>query len=609
MNQYDNRKFVILAIFLLIGIVFVLRLFYIQVIDDTYMLSAENQSLLKITQYAPRGLIYDRNEELLVYNEAAYDLMVVPKKVKNIDTVKFCELLGIEKEIFISRMQKARKYSYHKESTFEKQLTASTYAEISEKLYMFPGFYGQKRTLRKYPNQIAGHILGYLSEVDERMLTQDPTYRKGDYTGVSGIERTYEKELRGQSGELIYTRDKYNVVQGSYKDGAYDIIAVPGQPLYSTIDSKIQKYGEELMNNKKGTIVAIEPSTGEILALISSPTYDPNLLVGSERTKNYAALAKNDSLNPLFNRALMAKYPPGSIFKIIQALVALQEGAITLNTGFVCAKNLVGCHNHPNAGNVKQAVQFSCNPYFYNVFRRLIQPGKYSNIFKDSEIGLGNWQQHVMSFGLGQPIPIDIYGIKFGSIPGPDLYNRLYGYHRWAFTTIYSVSIGQGEVELVPIQMANLAAIIANKGYYYTPHFIKKIGKTGDKRDIYKEKHYTTIDSSHFSPIIDAMQAVVEEAGGTARKARIDSITVCGKTGTVENPHGEDHSVFMAFAPKENPKIAIAVYVENAGFGGTWAAPISSLIIEKYLKGKIKDSEKEKRILEANFLKPGESKK
>ena len=602
MNPYEDRKFVIFGIFLIVGLVYIIRLFYIQVIDDSYMLSAENQSLLRVTQYAPRGIIHDRNGELLVHNEAAYDLMVIPREVKNIDTIAFCDLLGITKEDFINKIQKAKSYSWRKASVFEKLIPAEQYAKITEKLYQFSGFHSQKRSVRKYPFNAAAHVLGYLNEVNEKKLKADPAYKKGDYVGVMGVEKSYEKELKGESGEKIFMRDKYNIIQGSYRNGEKDKIAIAGTNLISTIDAQLQVYGEKLMQNKKGSVVAIEPATGEILALVSSPAFDPNLLVGRVRTKNYNELLKNDSLDPLFNRALMAEYPPGSIFKIVQLLIAMQENAITENTGFSCNKALVGCHNHPAPSNAKRAIQYSCNPYFYNVFKRLIQPEKYPSIFKDSEEGLRNWQKHVLSFGLGKSLGIDIYGEKSGNIPGVAYYDKIYGHHRWAFSTIYSLSIGQGEISVAPVQMTNLAAIIANRGYYYTPHLIKSIDENSGKAPEFIEKHNTTVESKYFDLIIEGMAAVVNELHGTARRAKIDSITVCGKTGTAENPHGEDHSIFIAFAPKENPLIAISVYVENAGFGGTWAAPIASLLMEKYLKGKISNPEKEKRILEKDFI-------
>lgn len=602
-NVLEDRKFVVMAIFGVIGLAFVFRLFYLQVVDDSFKSSAENQSIRYVTQYPVRGNIYDRNGELLVYNEAAYDLMVIPRQVKEMDTLSFCGLIGISLEEFREKFNKAKSYAWRKASAFEKQIPAESWAPISEKLNNYKGFYGQQRTLRRYPNSIAAHILGYISEVDQRDMKRDKSkyYQSGDYIGKSGLEKSYEQELRGFRGIKALMVDVHNIVQGSYKDGARDTLATAGKDLVCTIEATLQAYGELLMQNKKGSIVAIEPSTGEILALVSSPGFDPNLLVGRDRTKNYVELEKNDSLNPLFNRAVSAKYPPGSIFKMVQALIALEDERITQNTGFVCNKSLVGCHNHSHPSTVRKAVQFSCNPYFYQVFKRLINRNEAKSTFKDSELGLARWKTQVESFGLGVALPSDLRGRR-GNIPGPSLYDKFYGKGRWAFSTIYSLSIGQGEVEVVPLQMANLAAVLANRGSFYPPHLVKKVGKEGAKREAYTKKYNTVVSPQHYDIVIDAMQAVVDEPGGTARRARIDSIAVCGKTGTAENPHGEDHSVFIAFAPRDNPQIAIAVYVENAGFGGTWAAPIASLMMERYLTDSIAHPEKEARILEADLI-------
>lgn len=602
MNSFEARKFVVLSIFMVIGLVFLFRLFYIQVIDDTYKSSAENQALRHVTIYPERGTIYDRNFELLAYDEVAYDLMVIPKQVKDLDTIAFCKLLSISKETFIERYNKARRYNKHKASTFIRQITQKEYVAIGEMLFQYPGFFGQKRSLRTYPHSVASHALGFVGEVNQKILDQDKYYKSGDYIGIQGLEKQYEEVLRGKKGVSVLMVDVHNAVKGSYKDGDNDVAAMAGENLISTIDVKLQAYGEQLMRNKKGSVVAIEPSTGEVLSLISAPTYDPNILVGRNRGNNYAELLSNDSLNPLFNRALMAPYPPGSIYKMVQALIGMEIGVLTPETGFPCNKSLVGCHNHPTASNITRAIQYSCNPYFYLAFKRMINRGEYSNTFKDSEVGLGKWRDHITSFGLGSRLEIDFPSVKGGNIPGPEFYDKLYGHNRWAFSTIYSISIGQGEIEVVPLQMANLAAIIANRGHYFTPHLIKAIGEKGSKDAKYLMKHKTTVDNKHYELVANAMQNVVDAPGGTARRARIEGMEVCGKTGTAENPHGEDHSVFIAFAPKQNPKIAIAVYVENAGFGGTWAAPIASLMIEQYLNDSIANPLKEQRILEANLL-------
>ena len=603
----SNRKFIVGSIFLAIGLIFIIRLFNVQVLDEKYKSESDHNVLREVIQYPARGLVYDRNGELLVYNEAAYDLMVLPRQVKTLDTLELCRLLEIEKEVFVEKFIKAKKYSRYKPSTFLKEISSISYANIQEHLYKYPGFFVQTRTLRRYPRNSAAHVLGYIGEVNHSVIEKKPYYRSGDYIGKSGLEYFYEELLRGTRGVKRILVDVHNREKGSYKDGAKDTVAVTGALLRTTLDIFLQEYGELLMQNKKGSIVAIEPKTGEILSLISAPNYDPNMLVGRAVGKNYPRLSK-DSLNPLFNRALMAKYPPGSIFKTVQAMVGLQAGVIAKNSSFTCNKSLVGCHNHPTASSVAASVKMSCNPYYYQVFKRLIQQNKANSIFKDSELGLSIWSEKIKKFGFGQQLATDLPGVKSGYVPDVGFYNRWYGEGRWAFSTIYSLSIGQGEMGVVPLQMANLSATIANKGYYYVPHFIKEIESVDTIPQKFTQKHHVDIDQEHFNTVIDGMYGVVYEPGGTARRARIhEDIVVCGKTGTAQNPHGEDHSVFIAFAPQKNPQIAIAVYVENAGGGGSWAAPIASLMIEKYLTDSISDKNKlkEKRILEASFLELG----
>jgi penicillin-binding protein 2 len=601
MNNLENRKLVVITVFAVVSLIFLARLFVIQVIDDSYASSADNQALRFVTQYPSRGIVYDRKLNVLVQNQAAFDLMVVPRQVVGIDTLAFCALLDITREEFDARIDKAKSYSGYRASIFQKQLTAAEFARVAENLYRFQGFYGQKRSLRSYPDSTAAHVLGYIGEVNASDIERDSVYKSGDFIGISGIERAYESFLRGERGREVLMVDVHNTVQGKYRSGELDVPAKAGIDLVTSLDLSLQRYGERLMQNKKGSIVAIEPSTGEILCLISAPTYDPNLLVGVKRAQNYEMLAKNDSLDPLFNRALMAKYPPGSIFKLVQSLIALDEGVISEGTGIPCNKALVGCHDHPSAGNLREAIQMSCNPYFHQVFKRLINRGTVSNYFDDSALGLDAWSKRMRQFGLGQRLGLDLPSLKSGSIPDVELYDRIYGARRWAFSTIYSVSIGQGEVEVVPLQMANIAAIIANRGHYIDPHIVKSMRGAKDSTLSF-ERHETDIAQSLFEPVIDAMQWVVDRPGGTARRARTEGIVVCGKTGTAENPHGEDHSVFIAFAPRENPQIAIAVYVENAGFGGTWAAPIASLLIEQYIHGTVKDSIKEAYVLDANLM-------
>jgi len=604
MNNLSNRKFIVGIIFLAIGLVFIVRLFTIQVLNDKYKVDSDNNVLREIVEYPARGLVYDRNGVLLVYNEAAYDLMVLPKQVKEIDTISFCTLLEITREEFDEKLSKAKTFSRYKPSIFLKEISSISYGNIQGQLFRYPGFFVQTRTLRKYPRNSAAHILGYIGEVNQDVIDKNPYYRSGDYIGKSGLENSYEYLLRGQRGVKRILVDVHNREKGSYKNGATDTMAVTGSSIYTSIDIVLQEYGEKLMQNKKGSIVAIDPKTGEILSLVSAPSYDPNMLVGRAVKKNYPVLSK-DSLNPLFNRALMAQYPPGSIFKTIQALIGMEDGVITENSGFSCIKSLVNCHNHPTAGNVAASVKMSCNPYYYQVFKKIIQQRRAKSIYKDSELGLAIWANQVKKFGFGQRLATDLPGVKRGNVPDVKFYNKWYGEGRWAFSTIYSLSIGQGEVEVIPLQMANLAAILANRGYYYTPHFLKKIDKTDTIPSIFTLKNKVGIQDKYFTPILDGMYGVVNEPGGTARRAKInDSIIVCGKTGTAQNPHGEDHSVFIAFAPIDNPQIAIAVYVENAGFGGTWAAPIASLMMEKYLTDSIsiENIVKEKRILEANLM-------
>jgi len=602
MNTLDNRKVVIIIVFLAFGLIFAFRLLYIQVIDDEWAIRAQLDSENKVRVEPSRGLIFDRSGELLVVNSPVYDLMITPRKVKDIDTAAFCALVGITKAEYIHKDTTASNWSTRVPSKFISKINEVEFDRINEQLYKYPGFEGRPSTLRSYPLPIGAHVLGFMGEANREKIQSDPFYHNGDYLGVSGIELYYEEQLRGKPGVNYVLKDAHGNIQGPYAEGKYDTAATPGANLYATLDAQLQAYAEQLMVNKKGSVVAIEPKTGEILAFVSSPTYDPNLLVGRNRGNNYSALIQNDSLKPMFNRALMAPYPPGSIFKLVQSAIALQEGVITENATFPCNKALVGCHNHPTCTSVAMGIQHSCNPYFYGVAKKIINQHKSPSIFKDSEIGLDIWHKHTTSFGLGQRLDIDLPNIKAGFIPGPDYYNDLYRRGSWAYSTIYSISIGQGEVSLIPLQMANLCAILANGGWYYTPHLVRKVGEDGTKLPKYQEKHYTTVEPQHFIQLQEGMRRVVNEAGGTARRARLKDIVVCGKTGTAQNPHGEDHSVFIAFAPMENPQIAIAVFVENSGYGGTWAAPIASLIIEKHITDSISDPKKEQRILEANLL-------
>jgi len=600
--NFESRKYVLIAAVGAIAVIFILRLLWIQVVDDKWKASAANMAERKITDYPARGFIYDRKGRLMVANTPVYDLMMVPKEVKAFDTAAFADLISVPLEELRQRMGDARRYSLYKPSVIEKQIPAGQFSAISVHLHKYPGFYGQSRTLRTYPPRTAAHLLGYLSEVDARKVEQAPYYKPGDVIGVGGLEQQYEEALRGRRGVRYVLVDVHNNIKGPYKDGIYDTLAVEGKDLFTGIDLDMQLLGERLLRNKKGSIVALDPRTGEVLCLVSSPSYDPELLVGRVRNTNYGILQR-DPIKPLFDRALQAQYPPGSIFKIVQSLIALDEGVITPTTGFPCNKSLVGCHNHPYAGTIEQAIQYSCNPYYYQVFDRVVERklDKKSR-FRDAALGLAEWERRMHSFGLGEKPRMDLPSLKGGNIPGPAYYDRKYGKERWAFSTIYSVSIGQGEVLTVPIQMANLAAIFANKGWYYDPHVVRAIGDPDSVQARYRERHVVEAAPHWFDHIQEGMRRVVHEPGGTARSARIEGITVCGKTGTAENPHGQDHAVFICFAPMEDPKVAMAVYVENSGFGGTWAAPIASLLMEQYLTDTIKRPELMQRMLDADLI-------
>ncbi|QCR23695.1 penicillin-binding protein 2 [Pontibacter sp. SGAir0037] len=604
MNYLENRKYVIKAIFLVVGIVYAIRLFYIQVVDSSYKQAAETNAIKAIIQYPFRGLIYDRNGKLLVQNTPVYDLMIVPKEAKQIDTLRLCQLLDIPLEDARERIKKAKAYSWVKPSIFFQKLSTQDFAHIQDNLIDFPGFYINARTARGYPHKSLAHALGYIAEISPKQL-EDTTYkgyRPGDYIGKSGIELEYEKYLMGKRGVKYKMVNVRGVEKGSFKDGAYDTLAIAGQNLVSTIDLDLQAYGEYLMDGAKGSIVAIEPSTGEVLAYVSAPFYDPNVLTGKDYGKNYMSLLQ-DKDKTMFNRPVMAdRNPPGSIFKLAQALIALEEGVITPNTRFACIKSLVNCHNHPSPLDLYGAVQHSCNPYFFQAYKALINQGKSKNTFIDTSIGLKDWREQVLSFGFGGKLGIDLPGEKKGIIASPDLYDRVYGQNRWKYSTIYSLSIGQGELGVTPLQMANFASVIANRGYYVTPHIIRSVGEHGKPLEEYQKRHYTSIKPQHFEPIIEGMAEVVR--AGTARRANLEKvgITVCGKTGTAQNPQGPDHAVFIAFAPKDDPKIAIAVYVEHGKWGGQSAAPIAGLLIEKYLTDSVTIKEQEKWVLSREYM-------
>ena len=602
-DKYRDRKYVMYSFFIVMGIIFIIRLVQLQLVETKYVLAADNNTRRDVILYPPRGLVYDRNNNLLVYNEAVFDLMIIPGQVNNDNMVEFCNILSIDTIEYKKKYKKARRYSRRKSSIFSKQLSKVETAYLQEKLFQFPGFYVQARALRKYPHQSASHLLGYIGEVNRKDLLRDSFYSSGDYIGKSGIEKSYEKELRGHKGIEKLMVDVYNREKGVFHDGLYDLEAVNGTNLYTGLDLELQKYGEKLMINKVGAIVAIEPSSGEILSMISAPNYNPNMMVGNIRSNNYSILMK-DTLKPLLNRALTSAYPPGSTFKLIQALIGQQEGVLSPSTIYSCHNGFsykglhVGCHPHTPKTDLQESVKISCNAYYCNVYKSIIHNTKYSSY----DSAYTKWKSYVNNMGFGVKYGIDLPYERSGNIPKATYYDKYYGKGHWNAITTISLSIGQGEVLATPLQLANEACWIANRGYYRTPHIVSYLDDKGQKNNKFYEKHFVGIDEKYFGVVIDGMEEVTQS--GTATLASIDSIAVCGKTGTVQNPHGENHSVFIAFAPKDNPKIAIAVFIENSGYGGTWAAPIAGLMIEKYLRGEIGKSKKwiEKRMLKGDLI-------
>lgn len=603
------RRIIISAIFIGIAILFILRLFYIQIVDDTYKLSAENNSRRLVVKHPARGLIYDRNKKLIIANEPAYDLMVIYGQIKNLDTLQLVSILGIQKSVFVNELANASKENIYRPYPIVKQISAQTYISLQEKMHNFPGFYVQVRTVRNYIYNCGALVFGYIREVDKQNIAKDPYYEQGDYIGKIGIEKVYDSYLRGFKGAAYQQVDVKGRVKGSLEDGRHDRPSILGKDLITTIDIELQLYAEQLMKNKIGSIVAIEPSTGEILAIVSSPTFDPNLMVGQNVNKYYRIL-ENDPYKPLYNRAIQGdRYPPGSTFKVLNALVALHEGVITPQFSVSCSGGYfagglhVGCHQHPSPVSLLESIQMSCNAYYCTIFRAIIDANKYGSVRNGYEV----WRKHMNSMGLGITLGIDLPSERPGIIPLPTYYDKYYGKNRWKSLTIVSLSIGQGEISMTPLQMANAAAIIANRGYYYTPHVVREILDT-TMDNTFKQKHITTIRPEIYEPIIEGMYRVVQgEYGATARHIAIPGIPICGKTGTAQNPHGKDHSIFMAFAPRDNPKIAIAVYVENSGYGATYAAPIASLLIEKYITDTVKRPAWDKRMLELDLIhKPNE---
>lgn len=593
---------------LIIGasVILIGRLFFLQVLDNSFKIKSNNNAIKIKYDYPERGYIYDRTGKLLVANQPSYDIMVIPQEVKELDTIEFCNLLKITKQDINQKLEKAHKYSPRLPSVFLPQLNKKEYAAFQEKIRKFKGFYIQKRSLRDYQVNVAANVFGYITQVNDDNIKTNSYYKSGDLIGMQGVEQTYEEILRGVKGVRYIQRDRFNREIGAYKNGAYDTIAVQGKDIHLSLDIELQKYGESLMIHKRGGIVAIEPKTGEILALVTAPSYDPSILVGRERSKNYTALYRDSIATPLYDRGLLAEYPPGSPFKILTGLIGLQEEVIDDNTTFVCNHGFfygkgafMKCHD-VGAFNLHQGIYKSCNTYFANTYKKTIE--KYPK----PEDGVNAWSNHLKSFGLGQFLGYDLPPGRKGLIPNSKFYDRYYPKGGWRSTTIISNSIGQGEVLTTPIQLANVMAAVANEGYYYTPHMIKKI--EGQKiNEKFTTQHITTIDKQYFKPVIEGLFDVYNM--GTASRFKVEGIDICGKTGTAENftkINGKrtqltDHSIFVAFAPKDNPKIAIAVFVENGYWGARYAAPIASIMIEKYLRGTVTRTDLEKRVLEGSL--------
>ncbi len=600
------RKILLPIMIIATAVILLLRLFYLQVIDDSLKLKSDNNAIKIKYDYPERGYIYDRNGKLLVANQPSYDIMVIPRELKNIDTVEFCQLLDITKEDFIRKIEKAVVYSPRLPTVFLPQLNKKEYAAFQEKIRKFEGFYIQKRSLRDYQVNVGANIFGFITQVNEAIIEKNPYYKSGDLIGRQGVEESYENVLRGVKGVKYIQKDKFNREIGSYKDGKFDTIAVQGEDIHLSIDIELQKYGEELMINKRGGIVAIEPATGEILALVTGPSYDPAILVGRDRSKNYTKLYNDSIAKPLYDRGVLAEYPPGSPFKILTGLIALQEGVINEQTSFACNHGFsyargrfMKCHDS-GISKLHNGIYNSCNTYFASIYMKII------NKYASPATGVDVWSNHLESFGLGQFMGYDLPTGRKGNRPTSKLYKRIYPNGGWRSTAIVSNAIGQGEVLMTPIQLANMMAAVANRGHYYTPHIIKKIeGQPIDKK--FTTKHVTTIDRKYFDPVINGLYDVYNM--GTAKSLQVEGIEICGKTGTAENYSKingqrvklQDHSIFVAFAPRENPKIAIAVFVENGYWGARWAGPMASLMVEKYIRGTITRTDLEKRMLEGSL--------
>lgn len=600
-----EKKNVLIIGLLAVGLILIAQLFNLQILKDEYKITAENNAFKYITRYPVRGLILDRNGNILVGNKNTYDIMVTPIEVEEFDTLQFCSIFDLDTAFVNDKFKEYKKYRRkigYRTLTFLKNVSNIQYSIFLEKAWKFPGFSAVSRTSRNYPFAAGANLFGYVTEVDQEFLKKNPDYRSGDYVGASGMEKSYENVLKGEKGYSILLRDVHNRIQSSYEDGAYDKAAVPGKDIISTIDGHLQQYGEELMQNKVGSLVAIEPSTGEILALVSSPGIDIGQLANI--SKHYKEIV-SDPYKPMFNRAVMSAYPPGSVFKLVNGLIALQEGVITPETRYNCnmgyhyGNRKLGCHAHPSPTNLTQSIMMSCNAYYCYAFKATLENRKYNSISD----AFNNWREMVMSFGFGHKLGSDFPAELGGTLPTTSTYDKIHGKNRWKANSIISLSIGQGEIGATPLHLANLAATLANRGYYYIPHLVKDSpGNPIDSR--FKKRNYTLVDTSHFHKVIEGMYLAVNAApgtGGTARLAHVEGLEICGKTGTAQNPHGKDNAVFICFAPRENPKIAIAAYIENAGFGGTWAAPMASLLAEKYINGEISRPDLEKRMKETNL--------
>ena len=599
---------------LLIGLctaaaILIAKLFSIQIIDDKYKLAAENNSLVYSIIYPTRGIINDRNGNILVGNKVAYDLLVTPREVEEFDTLGLSKVLDVSPDFIKEKMSEYRRNRRRigwQSVVMIKQMPQETYMKFAEVAYRFPGFRGQARSIREYPFNAGGNLLGYVSEVDAKYIERhEGEYQSGDYAGKTGIEAAREKELRGEKGYNIMLRDSRNKIMSRYQDGEMDKEAVPGKDITTTIDANLQHYGQMLMNNKVGSLVAFEPSTGEILTLVSSPGIDVDML--ADIGQHYGEIARNP-YKPMFNRAVQAPYPPGSVFKLVNGLIGLQEGVVSTSTHYPCSmgyhfgRNKLGCHAHKSPIDFEESIMMSCNAYYCYILRDLLENKKYESI----DEAMDKWKEYVMSFGFGQKLGSDFPSELGGFIPDSKYYNRYYNKGGWKATTVISLSIGQGEIGCTPMHLANFCATVANRGYYYIPHIIKD-SEHVEIDPKYKERHYTMVDTTHFPKVIGGMYRAVNSgfgSGGTASIAAVEGLDICGKTGTAQNPHGNDHSVFICFAPKDNPKIAVAAYVENGGFGATWAAPIASLLTEMYLNGEISADRKplEDRILNGNLL-------